>query len=281
MKVYYDGRTAYIESGDDLFRKSIDSWDGLINRTNLFASLKLEIGNWERISEFELPSHPPISGQELWAAGVTYLRSKTARMEEAEQAGGGSFYDRVYDAARPEIFMKATASRTVGHGETVYIRKDSNWNVPEPELTLFISSAGTIEGYTIGNDMSSRSIEGENPLYLPQAKVYDRCAGLGPGIFVTDQPLPEDTEITLEIFRNEESAFKNSIQIDQIKRRFEDLVDYLYRECSFPHGCFLMTGTGIVPPDEFTLEEGDRIEIQIEQLGKLTNFVGLNPNANY
>ncbi|NND07115.1 MAG: 2-hydroxyhepta-2,4-diene-1,7-dioate isomerase [Saprospiraceae bacterium] len=278
MKLYYGKDVAYLEKEGNVFSKKIDSWDELINRTGLSSYLVSDLENWQpKEDEFTVPATPPIQSQEIWASGVTYLRSKTARMAEAEEAGGGDFYDRVYDAPRPELFMKGTAARTVGEGGTVYIRKDSTWNVPEPELTLFISAEGTIEGYTIGNDMSSRSIEGENPLYLPQAKVYDNCAGLGPCIYVTDTPIPQDTTIRLEILRRDKVVFDGSIQIDQIKRKFEDLVEYLYRACSFPYGCFLMTGTGIVPPDHFSLNPDDEIRIHIDHIGTLTNAVQFCP----
>ncbi len=278
MKIYYGGRHAYLALEDQIYIKDIESWDKLINRSHLHSFLMADLSHWKPYhGDFQIPSTPPVQSQEIWASGVTYLRSKTARMAEAEQAGGGDFYDRVYDAERPELFMKATAARTVGDGGTVYIRKDSTWNVPEPELTLFVSSAGTIEGYTIGNDMSSRSIEGENPLYLPQAKVYDNCAGLGPCIYITDQPLPGDTNIQLEIIRGGSKVFDASIQINQIKRKFEDLAEFLFRACSFPDGCFLMTGTGIVPPDDFTLAVNDEVFIHIDRIGTLKNVVDLCP----
>lgn len=216
----------------------------------------------------------PIGNQETWASGVTYYNSKLGRQEESKEAGGGDFYARVYVADRPELFFKATAHRTVGSGGTVRIRKDSTWDVPEPELTLVITSNGRIVGYTIGNDMSSRSIEGENPLYLPQAKTYDGSASVGPCIYVTDEPLPTDTKIQLKIIRDEEEVFGDEIGIDQIKRDFGELVGYLYRECSFPQGSLLMTGTGIVPGNDFTLQENDEIRITIEPIGTLINIVG-------
>ncbi|MGF1559295.1 MAG: fumarylacetoacetate hydrolase family protein, partial [Flavobacteriaceae bacterium] len=200
--------------------------------------------------------------------------SKVARMEESKDAGGGTFYDRVYDADRPELFFKATAQRAVPHLGTVRIRKDSGWDVPEPELTLLISSEATIEGFTIGNDMSSRSIEGENPLYLPQAKTYDGSASLGPCIFVSETGIPENSLISLAIYRAGRQVFTGEVPISNMKRKHQDLVDYLFRECSFPLGCFLMTGTGIIPPDEFTLQVGDEVRITIENIGTLINFVG-------
>ncbi|MES1167420.1 MAG: fumarylacetoacetate hydrolase family protein [Pseudomonadota bacterium] len=222
-----------------------------------------------------VPSRPraPLQSQEVWAAGVTYLRSRTARMEESKDAGGGTFYDKVYHAERPELFFKSTPHRVAAPGEAVRIRRDSQWNVPEPELTLAINAHGRIFGYTIGNDMSSRDIEGENPLYLPQAKVYDRSAALGPCLLLTDDPLPVTTEISIEIRRDRRPVFSGSIAISQIKRTFPSLAEYLFRENTFPHGCYLMTGTGIVPPDAFTLRSGDEIRITIPPIGTLVNPV--------
>jgi 2-dehydro-3-deoxy-D-arabinonate dehydratase len=216
----------------------------------------------------------PIDSQEVWAAGVTYYRSRTARMAESEVAGGGSFYDRVYTAERPELFFKALAHRVAGPEEKVRIRRDSKWNVPEPELALVISPAGKITGYTIGNDMSSRDIEGENPLYLPQAKVYDRSCALGPCLLISDTPLLASTEIAIQIVRGRATVFSGSTTLKEMKRKPEDLVEYLYRNNSFPHGCFLLTGTGIVPADSFTLKPGDEINITIPPIGTLVNTVG-------
>jgi 2-dehydro-3-deoxy-D-arabinonate dehydratase len=215
----------------------------------------------------------PIVGQEVWAAGVTYYRSRGARMEEAEHAGGGSFYDRVYTAERPELFFKSTASRTVGPGQKVRIRKDAEWSVPEPELTLLVSPRGKIVGYTIGNDMSSRDIEGENPLYLPQAKVYDGSCALGPAILITKDPLPKSTEIVLEIDRGARCVFAGCVKLSELKRDPKTLVEYLFRANSFANGVFLMTGTGVVPPSDFTLKSRDRIRITIDPIGVLENEV--------
>lgn len=215
----------------------------------------------------------PIGTQEVWAAGVTYLRSRTARMEESKDAGGGTFYDKVYHADRPELFFKGTPHRVAGPGTPVRIRGDSKWNVPEPELTLALNKHGRIFGYTVGNDMSSRDIEGENPLYLPQAKVYDRSTGLGPCLLVTDEPLPSTTTIAITINRDGATVFSGSTQINQIKRKFPELAEYLFRDNSFPSGAYLMTGTGIVPPDAFTLRAGDEIRITIEPIGTLVNAV--------
>ena len=222
-----------------------------------------------------IPAHPraPLQSQEVWAAGVTYFRSMTARKEESKDSGGGTFYDRVYHAERPELFFKSTPHRVAAPGEPVRIRADSKWNVPEPELTLAINSTGKIFGYTIGNDMSSRDIEGENPLYLPQAKVYDRSAALGPALLVTDEPLPPSTEIAIEIRRDDVAVFTGATTISQIKRTFVSLAEFLFRDNSFPHGCYLMTGTGVVPPDGFTLQSGDEVCITILPIGTLINSI--------
>jgi 2-dehydro-3-deoxy-D-arabinonate dehydratase len=216
----------------------------------------------------------PVQSQEVWAAGVTYQRSRQARIMEARKGGGaGDFYDRVYAAARPELFFKATAHRVAAPGEPVRIRRDSRWNVPEPELTLAINAHGRIFGYTIGNDMSSRDIEAENPLYLPQAKVYDRCAALGPCLLVTDQPLAPSTEIILDIRRGVRSAFSGRTPIRRIKRPLAELAEFLFRDNAFPRGCYLMTGTGIVPPEAFSLQAGDEVRITIPPIGLLANPV--------
>jgi 2-dehydro-3-deoxy-D-arabinonate dehydratase len=205
---------------------------------------------------------------------VTYFRSRNARMEESKDAGGGTFYDRVYEAARPELFFKTTPQRVIGPGGKVRIRSDAAWSVPEPELTLVLDSRGNIAGYTVGNDMSSRDIEGENPLYLPQAKVYDGSCALGPCILVAESPLAKSITISLNISRANETAFTGQTTLAELKRDPQDLAAYLFRECSFPHGAFLMTGTGIVPEDTFTLSHGDIISITIEGIGTLRNTVG-------
>ncbi|HET7695572.1 MAG TPA: fumarylacetoacetate hydrolase family protein [Vicinamibacterales bacterium] len=230
---------------------------------------------FDRGSRTQAPDRlrPPLLSQEVWAAGVTYYRSRTARMEESKDAGGGSFYDRVYEADRPELFFKATPHRVVGPGEPVRIRSDSRWNVPEPELTLAINSRGTIFGYTIGNDMSSRDIEGENPLYLPQAKVYAGSAALGPCL-VIDRALPgPEATIGIAIARGGAPVFSGETTIGRIKRPLPSLAEWLFRDNSFPDGCYLMTGTGIVPPDAFTLAAGDEIRITLEPVGTLVNTV--------
>ncbi len=214
----------------------------------------------------------PIDQQEVWAAGVTYKRSQVARMEESET--GASHYDRVYTAARPEIFFKATPHRVVGPGQPIRIRRDTNWSVPEPELALVISPRGKLVGYTIGNDMSARDIEGENPLYLPQAKVYSGCCGLGPAVLLATEPLDRaGTKISLEIVRAGGTVFTGATDVDQMARTFEDLIDWLFRDNTFPNGVFLLTGTGVVPPNEFTLAHGDVVNISISGIGTLTNTV--------
>ena len=223
--------------------------------------------------EVVLSPEAPIEHQEVWASGVTYFRSRSARVEESKDAGGGDFYDRVYSAERPELFFKAVAHKVAGPDSKVRIRSDAKWSVPEPELTLAINPRGQIVGYTIGNDMSSRDIEGANPLYLPQAKVYDRSCALGPGILIQKEPMPATTQIAMKILRGGIAEFSAAIQLSEMKRDPQILVEYLYRDQSFPYGCFLLTGTGIVPPDSFTLKSGDEIRISIGGIGTLTNHV--------
>ncbi len=274
MNLYRTQDGIVVGRGDAFYRVLDTTWDDLLAREDLARDLagRIEAGKLTRADE---PRQilAPIGGQEVWAAGVTYWRSREARMEESKSAGGGDFYDRVYSAPRPELFFKATSLRVVGPGGKVRLRKDAKWTVPEPELTLLISPRGKIAGYTIGNDMSSRDIEGENPLYLPQAKVYDGSCALGPRIFLTNEPLPKETKIQIQIRRAGREAFAGQIAIAQIKRELPSLAEYLYRESSFPVGCFLMTGTGIVPPDSFTLQSGDEIAITIEPIGTLVNVV--------
>lgn len=249
-------------------------WDELVNRKGLHHFLLADLSHWHEVDFLpELEFDAPIQSQEVWAAGVTYLRSMKARMEESKDSGGGSFYDRVYSAERPEIFFKAQPYRVVGSQQEIRIRKDSTWNVPEPELTLFISSAGSIEGYTIGNDMSSRSIEGENPLYLPQAKSYEQSTGLGPCLYVPASPIEKEARISMQIERSGQLLFNKDISINQMKRGHNELVSWLLRELYFPKGCYLMTGTGMVPPDDFTLMPGDRVSIRIDHIGTLTNTI--------
>ena len=213
----------------------------------------------------------PTDAQEIWAAGVTYERSRVAREEES---AGSGIYDRVYSAPRPEIFFKATPSRTVGPGEPVAVRGDSRWNVPEPELALVINPALELVGFTIGNDMSSRDIEGENPLYLPQAKVYARCCAIGPVIACCDAiPDPKALTVSIEIRRDGAPLFSGQISTSKIVRSYDELISYLGRDNLFPDGVLLLTGTGIVPPDDVSLEAGDEVVISVEGIGELRNPV--------
>lgn len=255
-------------------------WDQLLGRENLPKLLRSEAAHWEKISGEKAKDLigegllAPMGNQEIWAAGVTYYRSRTARMEESKDAGGADFYDKVYAADRPELFFKATASRVSNPGATVNIRKDSTWDVPEPELTLLISPSGKVQGFTVGNDMSSRSIEGENPLYLPQAKVYQGCAAIGPCILIQEEMLPDTNKINLEILRSGKVEAAGETTLAQMKRKPQELANWLFRANTFPIGCFMMTGTGIVP-DNFTLQKGDLVKITIEGIGTLENTVGL------
>jgi len=274
MKLYRTKNGNFISLEGSYYKIEDGSWDQLIARDDLYdycLSITQKGLTSDRFAESELL--PPVENQEVWASGVTYYRSRTARMEESKEAGGGSFYDRVYYAERPELFFKATGRRVVGKGDNVRIRSDAKWSVPEPELTLVISSNGKIVGYTIGNDMSSRDIEGENPLYLPQAKVYDGSCAIGPCILLSRGPLPQTTRIEIEIHRDGNPVFTGQTAIAEIKRELQSLVDYLYRDNSFPCGSLLMTGTGVVPPDTFTLNHGDQIRISIEHIGTLENEV--------
>ncbi len=277
MKLYKTQQGIVIEEAGDYVQLSISDWDALVNRDSLFDELtqlsKDSTAKLERKDFEKMDLLAPIGRQEVWAAGVTYLRSREARKEEAESAGGGDFYQRVYMADRPELFLKATPHRVVGHNSAVRIRQDSEWNVPEPELTVLVTRNGKIVGYTVGNDMSSRSIEGENPLYLPQAKVYDGACSLGPGVFISEEDLPPKTLIAIRVARDGRVVFSGDTSLSQMKRSPCELVEYLFRECSYPDGCYLMTGTGIVPPSEFSLRSGDLIEIEIEGIGTLSNWV--------
>jgi len=274
MRLYKTTKGIAVEKDNNYYLIK-DNWDNFINDDNLFTKVS-------NLLSSQVPKDPSVisqllppigSQQELWACGVTYLRSKIGRQEESKVAGGADFYGKVYEAVRPECFFKSTPHRVAGHNGFVRIRKDSTWDVPEPELTLVVSSSGKIIGYTIGNDMSSRSIEGENPLYLPQAKTYDGCAALGPCVFISDTPFDRNSKIYLQIVRNGQIVFEDSIAVNQMKRSLEELVKYVYLECSFPNGCLIMTGTGIVPPNNFTLKKGDEMNITIDSIGKLTNTV--------
>ena len=275
MKLYKTENGPVLEERGEYFLLPDTDWDVLINRDDhemVLTSLTRRATELPGFSP-ETEALAPIGRQEVWAAGVTYYRSRTARMEESKSAGGGDFYDRVYTADRPELFFKSTPSRVAGPNQEVRIRRDSKWNVPEPELTLVVNSLGQIIGYTIGNDMSSRDIEGENPLYLPQAKVYAQSCALGPGVLISPQPLPPETGIDLEIRRSGDTVFQGQTRLSELKRTPDELVEYLYRDNLFPFGCFLLTGAGIVPPDEFTLAVGDEIRITVEPIGTLINHV--------
>jgi 2-dehydro-3-deoxy-D-arabinonate dehydratase len=280
MKLYKTSQGMLLQFKEEYYVLQHD-WDKLINRDNLYAFLLEEYLSGKKIAAAQAEEWlreyllPPIGSQEVWAAGVTYLRSRDARMEESKDTGGADCYQRVYEAERPELFFKSLPHRVVGHQQTVYIRKDSTWNVPEPELALFINAAGAIQAYTIGNDMSSRSIEGENPLYLPQAKVYDKSAALGPCLYITEQPIPVETGIHMTIHRNEVKMYEGNTTLKQMKRQLPELVSYLYRESDFVTGCFLMTGTCLVPPADFTLQPHDQVTITIDGIGTMVNHVAV------
>lgn len=275
IKLYRTDLGCVAECGEKSYLLTGCSWDELVIRDDLETHLRTMVRSSAarevRLQELQICA--PIGAQEVWAAGVTYYRSRDARMEESKSAGGGDFYDRVYTAQRPELFFKGTASRAVGHGAKVGIRQDATWSVPEPELALLISPTGKILGYTIGNDMSSRDIEGENPLYLPQAKVYYRSCALGPGVVISSTLPSPATEIQLQILRDGSPDFAGSTALSAMKRDCASLVEYLYRDNVFPAGCFLLTGTGVVPPDSFTLKRGDEIRISITGVGTLVNVV--------
>ena len=273
MKLYKTTQGIIIEASEKFYLSDAKDWDAYVNQNNLFEAIQTDVQSLNEISWDYHGILAPISNQEIWASGVTYMRSREARMDESKDSGGADFYAKVYEAERPELFFKSTAARCVGTGEKVRIRKDSQWNVPEPELTLFINQSGKIVGYTIGNDMSSRDIEGENPLYLPQAKSYDKAAAIGPCLYVPEDVINPDTQISIEIIRNETVMFSGDVSINRIKRKLTDLAHYLFREMSFPNGAYLMTGTGIVPDNDFTLLSGDVVNITIEEIGTLSNEV--------
>jgi 2-dehydro-3-deoxy-D-arabinonate dehydratase len=275
MKLYKTARGPVIEVDGGCYLAPIADWDALFNHDDLANVLVAMTRVAPVLHDLDLTADAlaPIGRQEVWAAGVTYLRSRSARIEESQAAGGGDFYDRVYHAQRPELFFKATPHRVSGPGQEVRIRRDSTWNVPEPELALAVNARGSIIGYSIGNDMSSRDIEGENPLYLPQAKVYAQCCGLGPAVYVSPAPLDAATEIHIVVERADQRAFEGRCQLSSMKRSPAELVSFLFRDNDFPDGCFLLTGTGIVPPDDFTLRDGDRVRITIPPIGTLVNTV--------
>ena len=273
MKLYRTTHGIFVEEDNRFYVVPASGWDELIRSVDLDLRLRAATAA-QGTDDFDFSTVlAPVASQEVWAAGVTYFRSRTARIEESKDAGGGSFYDRVYAAERPELFFKATGRRVVGHGRALRVRSDARWSVPEPELTLLINPAGTIVGYTVGNDMSARDIEGENPLYLPQAKIYDGSCALGPCVLLSAEPLNKATAIRLEIARQGKTVFAGSTTLAELKREPEQLAEFLFRDNSFPDGVFLMTGTGVVPGDEFALASGDTICIAIDGIGVLENFI--------
>ena len=268
-----------LDDGDghvfDLTPAGITSLSQLLNAADVQSALAgIDSRTLPRLKIADITFRAPVERQEIWAAGVTYLRSKTARMEESDFSA--TAYDRVYDAERPEIFFKALGEKAVAAGEPVGIRRDARWSVPEPELALVFNPAGTIVGYTIGNDMSSRDIEGENLLYLPQAKVYDRSCALGPWILVgAGEGEAREWLVRSSISRDGRQVFSGETRIGNIKRTFAELASFLFRSQTFAHGAVLLTGTGIVPPDDFTLQEHDEVEIEIPAIGVLRNSVAI------
>lgn len=274
MKLYNTTNGIVIEQNEKFYLIKED-WNLFINDDGVLQKATAAIMASTTVDKTAVENVLPVIGpnQELWACGVTYYRSMLGRQEESKAGGGADFYGKVYEAERPECFFKSTPHRVVGNKGFVRIRKDSTWDVPEPELTLVVTSSGKIIGYTIGNDMSSRSIEGENPLYLPQAKTYDGCAAVGPCVYLTNEPLSAETNIYLSIKRNNIAVFEGNITLNQMKRSPQELVGFIYRESSFPHGSLIMTGTGIVPGSDFTLQSGDEISISIDKIGTLVNSV--------
>jgi 2-dehydro-3-deoxy-D-arabinonate dehydratase len=272
MILYQTSDGIFVEH-DRRYWRIDDDWEALFNRRDLQAFLRATVKKPD--STRRLPRGtsilPPIGSQEIWAAGVTYARSRTARMSESKSGGSSSFYDRVYRAHRPELFFKATPHRVVGDAGVMRLRHDSDWIVPEPELTLAINRRGRVIGYTVGNDLSCRDLEGENPLYLPQAKTFTGCAAIGPGVLVTGRALPRATKISMTIRRRGRTVFSGKTALSRMRKPLRRLVEYLFRENAFPCGCFLMTGTGIVPPGRFCLRSGDEVRITIRPIGTLVN----------
>jgi 2-dehydro-3-deoxy-D-arabinonate dehydratase len=272
--LYRTADALFVEHNGKTYRLAETSLDTLIAHDDLHGHLSAHIAKSAPTNDLaHAKLEAPIGNQEVWASGVTYYSSRRARIAESKDARGGDFYDRVYTAERPELFFKAVAHKVAGPNSHVKIRRDATWSVPEPELTLLINPRGQIIGYTIGNDMSSRDIEGSNPLYLPQAKVYDRSCALGPGLLIRNEPMPASTQIKLDILRSNQITFSATTTLAELKRNPATLVEYLFRDHSFPYGCFLLTGTGIVPPDSFTLQSKDEIHITIEDIGTLMNTV--------
>jgi 2-dehydro-3-deoxy-D-arabinonate dehydratase len=272
--LYRTAEALFVKHEDHAYPLEESLLDALISHRDLHAHLAAAINATPAADHLlHAPLLAPVGNQEVWASGVTYYNSRRARIAESKDAGGGDFYDRVYTAERPELFFKAVAHKVAGHDSPVKIRRDATWSVPEPELTLVINPRAEIIGYTVGNDMSSRDIEGANPLYLPQAKVYDRSCALGPGLLIRSEPMPATTSIQLDILRGGHTEFSGATTLAELKRDPATLVEYLFRDHTFPCGCFLLTGTGIVPPDSFTLQSNDEIQITIDGIGTLINTV--------
>jgi 2-dehydro-3-deoxy-D-arabinonate dehydratase len=274
MLLYRTTKGFLLNSNDQYFTVHGTDFDELLNLPNLQDHLR-DVSR--RGAAVEPPPREdilaPVGTQEIWAAGVTYERSREGRREESKESGAAVFYSKVYDAERPELFFKAPGWRVIGPNAKIRVRKDAKWNVPEPELVLAINSDRQVVGYTLGNDVSSRDIEGENPLYLPQAKVYDGSCSIGPAIWVSDQSFDRKAEITLAVERAGKFIFQGTVPLLRIRREFNELVEYLYRELSFPVGALLFTGTGIVPPNDFTLKSGDLVKIALAPIGELINEV--------
>lgn len=268
-----------IRLDDGIYLKREGVLSRLQDGTSIDALLRRSLAELRQFLEQDQPAaslpkgavlQAPIESQEVWAAGVTYQRSLQARADEAVSSDP---YDRVYAAQRPEIFFKATAGRVRGPGQSVFIRSDSTWDVPEPELAVICNSRLEVVGYTIGNDVSSRSIEGENPLYLPQAKVFDGCCSIGPAVALAWDFSPSDRKVELEIRRNASIIYRSETSTSAMRRSIADLVDYVGRDQRFEAGCILLTGTGIVPPPDFSLQDGDEVTIRIDGIGQLENPV--------
>jgi 2-dehydro-3-deoxy-D-arabinonate dehydratase len=287
MLLYKSGSKIFLGSKDGHYYLLKDiNWDDMLNRKNLHGHLSSLLAQIVQAGEEshtwpsgELTWDAPIGGQEVWASGVTYYNSRNARLEEATIGGGGDFYHKIYHAKRPHLFFKGTGRRVRGPGADLSLRRDSQWMVPEPELCLFINSDGDWVGCTIGNDLSCRDLEGENPLYLTQAKVWDGSCGLGPGILVTPHFDLKQKAVEMVIRRKGQVAFKGSVALSQMVRKPMELVEALFTHQSFPQGVFLLTGTGIVPPSEFSLQGGDEVGIRIDGIGELNNKVEWGEDA--